>query len=169
MGKIKIIYIMGVSGSGKSTIGSLLGKTLDLPYFDGDDYHPAENIHKMQKGHPLNDADRRGWLQTLNQLALAHERDGAVIGCSALKHSYRELLIQGLGPLAVFVHLEGSTNLIQERMANRSGHFMPPALLSSQLETLEPPKNAIVVSIDQAPTAIVAEIIKGLDKWKEHP
>ena len=166
MGKIKIIYIMGVSGSGKSTIGFLLGKTLDLPYLDGDDYHPPENIQKMEKGQPLTDADRRGWLQTLNQLALAHEHEGAVIGCSALKHSYRERLIQGLGPLAVFVHLEGSTKLIHERMAHRSGHFMPPALLASQFATLEPPKNAIVVSIDQPPTAIVAKIISALDKWK---
>ncbi len=164
--KERIIFIMGVSGSGKSTIGALLGNALGYPFFDGDDYHPKENIVKMEQGHPLNDSDRKGWLLALNQLAMDHLQHGAVIGCSALKHSYREVLREGLGPSAVFVHLEGSSELIQQRMQQRSGHFMPLALLNSQFETLEPPKNAMVVSIDKSPSEIVGHILSALEHRK---
>jgi gluconokinase len=164
MVKKKIIFIMGVSGSGKSTVGSGLAKALGRPFFDGDDFHPATNIKKMKRGEPLNDGDREGWLQTLNQLALQHLQYGAIIGCSALKSSYRDILRHGLGASYKFVYLEGSSQLIHERMRLRSNHFMPPELLSSQFKILQPPKDALTVTIDKTPEDIVNHILLGLQK-----
>lgn len=153
---------MGVSGSGKSHVGHLLSKTLGLPFFDGDDFHPDSNKAKMAAGKPLNDQDRAGWLITLNQIARDHGERGAVIACSALKKQYRAILRTGLGEKIVFIHLDGSMELIRSRMEARSGHFMPVGLLESQFETLEPPKDALRVSIDQTPREMVEEIVKRL-------
>ncbi|MEH6681517.1 MAG: tRNA (adenosine(37)-N6)-dimethylallyltransferase MiaA [Sediminicola sp.] len=156
-----IFFVMGVSGSGKSTIGRLLAEALNIPFLDGDDFHPPENVAKMKEGHALNDDDRHGWLLELNRLALKNKEKGAVIACSALKESYRELLQQGLENKEVFIYLEGTYDQIMERLQKRKNHFMPPGLLRSQFDTLSPPVNGITVSIDQTPAEMVQEI-----KWK---
>lgn len=159
----RIIYTMGVSGSGKSTIGEKLADALGYPFFDGDDYHPQANIEKMSKGIPLNDTDRQGWLQTLNQLAIAHKSSGAIIVCSALKQKYRQQLQAHLNGCCTFLYLKGSLEEISERLSNREGHFMPKDLLASQFDTLEEPTDAIAVSIQKSPDAIVAEVLSMLD------
>ena len=160
-----IYYVMGVSGSGKTTVGEALAKELSVPLYDGDDYHPKENVKKMAAGHPLNDEDRKSWLLRLNDLSQENREKGAVIVCSALKQSYREILKKDLENEPVFIFLSGSFDLILERMEKRKGHFMPPDLLKSQFETLEIPKDALSVSIDQAPKAILSEILR---KLKNH-
>ncbi len=159
MDKTYLFFVMGVSGCGKSTIGKLLAETLQYPFFDGDDYHLEANVKKMAAGHPLTDGDRMGWLATLNQLAKKHRETGAVITCSALKESYRLLLAQQLSEQVYFVYLTGSFELIMDRLQQRKGHFMPPTLLKSQFETLEPPIGAIEVSIDNPPKEVVLEIL----------
>lgn len=156
-----ILYVMGVSGSGKTTIGKLLAKKLGISFFDGDSYHPEANVQKMAQGHPLNDDDRRGWLERLNELAKEHENQGAVIACSALKSKYRKSLRQGIERID-FVYLEGSFELISKRLAERKGHFMPPGLLRSQFEALEIPDHVISVSIAATPSEIVTDIMKRL-------
>lgn len=149
---------MGVSGSGKTTIGKLLAEELGLSFFDGDSYHPEVNVQKMAQGHPLNDDDRKGWLERLNELAQEHENQGAVIACSALKSRYRKLLRQRIEKID-FVYLEGSFELISKRLDDRKGHFMPSELLRSQFEALEVPDDAISVSIAATPAKIVTDII----------
>lgn len=153
---------MGVSGSGKSLVGALLAEALGLPFYDGDDFHPAENIAKMASGRPLDDHDRKGWLTALNQLALEHRKKGAVIACSALKKQHRALLRAGLGDSMVFIHLNGSYELIKARLEARSAHFMPIGLLQSQFDALEPPLDAVTVSIAQQPREIIDEILMRL-------
>ncbi len=154
-----IFFIMGVSGCGKSTIGKLLAKALEIPFYDGDDYHPEENIKKMASGQALNDDDRKGWLAQLNILAVDHKTTGAVIACSALKESYREMLAKDIREAVKWVFLEGTFEEILERLQARKGHFMPTALLRSQFNDLEIPEDAISVSIGLSPEQIVAEII----------
>ncbi len=156
-----ILYVMGVSGSGKTTVGKLLAEKLGISFFDGDSYHPEANVRKMAQGHPLNDHDREGWLERLNELAQEHENRGAVIACSALKIKYRNLLRHSIDNVE-FVYLEGSFELISKRLAERKGHFMPPELLRSQFEALEIPHHAISVSIDATPSEIVIDIMKKL-------
>ncbi|MGB5822311.1 MAG: gluconokinase [Saonia sp.] len=157
-----VIFVMGVSGSGKSTIGKLLAKKLAAPFFDGDDYHPKVNIKKMAQGHPLNDDDRHGWLIRLNKLAKENVDSGAVIACSALKEAYRTLLGAEMGNHMEWVYLEGSFEEISNRLRKRKNHFMPAALLQSQFDTLEPPKKAITVSITKTPEEAISEIVKRL-------
>lgn len=159
MTKKTIYYIMGVSGCGKSTIGKLLAAELRIPFFDGDDYHPEANVLKMASGYPLNDDDRRGWLESLNQLAQKHKEKGTVIACSALKKSYRSVLQKDLIDSTQFVFLEGSFQEISDRLKSREGHFMPRALLQSQFDALEVPKNALTISIQLPKAKIVAEVI----------
>ena len=152
------LVVMGVAGCGKSAVGAALAKAMGVPYRDGDDLHPAANITKMSGGEALTDADRWPWLALVGQ-ALA---DGPmIIGCSALRRSYRAFITQTAAAPVVFVHLQGSREVIEARMRARQGHFMPPALLDSQFATLEPPgvdENAITVQIDQPLASVVAEI-----------
>jgi len=159
-----IYIVMGVSGCGKSTVGRLLADKLDLPFFDGDDYHPKANVDKMSKGNPLNDDDRMLWLNTLNQLAIENLSKGAVIGCSALKELYRRLICRSFEKQVLYIYLEGSYEQIYNRMQKRDDHFMPAGLLESQFATLEPPKEGLKVSISKSPDTIVATIIETLNK-----
>jgi gluconokinase len=157
---------MGVSGSGKSTVGEQLAKRLGWRYEDGDAFHPASNVAKMKAGHPLTDDDRWPWLE-----AIAAEIDRVcqtgehiVIACSALKHAYRDVLSHGRSDVR-FVFLNGTQELIAERLAARTGHFMPPDLLASQFKTLEPPgpsEHPLVVTIDGEIETIVDHIVDQL-------
>lgn len=161
------IVVMGVSGSGKSTVAAALAERLGIAFADGDGFHPRANIEKMHAGIPLTDADRRPWLAAI---ADAIDRAGAakrpvVIACSALKRAYRTTLVHGRGDVQL-VYLKGSRALISERLAHRHGHFMPRSLLDSQFDTLEEPtpaEHAISVSIDAPVGAIVEDIVKQLD------
>jgi len=159
-----IIVVMGVTGSGKSTIGKLLADRLSLPFFDADDFHSPENVSKMSKGIALTDEDRYPWLRTLSELLRSHEGGGAVLACSALKESYRKLLQQGLKEAISWIYLEGSKETLRQRMENRKEHFMPESLLDSQLATLEKPSYAYCISIEKDPGSIVAEILKRLSQ-----
>ena len=159
---------MGVAGSGKSTIGRLLANRLSFPFFDADDFHSETNISKMSRGIPLTDEDRYPWLQTLSELMQSHETEGAILGCSALKVIYRSMLQQGLKEPIIWIYLEGSKELLLERMKNRKGHFMPEALLDSQLATLEKPPYAWCFSIEKDPESIVDEIMERIHNYKNH-
>lgn len=156
-----IVYIMGVSGSGKTTIGQKLSGASGIPFFDADDFHPPANKEKMKAGHPLNDDDRKDWLVRINELAKDQsQQKGAIIACSALKEKYRYVLSEKIETPVHWVLLQGDFGLIQKRMEARKGHYMPPSLLQSQFETLEPPANAIVVNIENDPEEIVADILR---------
>jgi len=159
----KIFFVMGVSGCGKSTIGELLAKDLSIPFFDGDDFHPKENIQKMTSGIPLTDEDRLGWLNRLNSLAKNQlKKNSCVIVCSALKNKYRYNLSLEIEAQTKWIHLVGSFNQISKRMQSRSDHFMPSNLLKSQFEILENPTNAFEVNISLTPKEIVNKIKKEL-------
>lgn len=159
----KAIFIMGVSGCGKSTIGQLLSQRLKIPFFDGDDFHSQSNIDKMSNGEPLNDQDRYGWLVTLNELA-KHQllNNSCIIVCSALKKTYRELLSADIKNEVKWIHLVGSFNQILERINRRENHYMSSVLLQSQFDTLESPEHALVVNIKMQPEDIVNEIEKAM-------
>ncbi|MCA1456520.1 gluconokinase [Bradyrhizobium sp. BRP22] len=155
---------MGVSGSGKSTIGETLAARLGWRFEDGDRFHPASNVAKMSAGQPLTDDDRRPWLQAIageiDRVCKAGER--LVVACSALKRAYREILLHGRDDVRI-VFLDGSEALIAGRLAERKGHFMPQGLLASQFQTLERPEpneHSITVSIDATVEAIVDAIIR---------
>lgn len=150
---------MGVSGCGKSTVGKLLAQELDIPFFDGDDFHPEANIKKMSNGQPLNDDDRQGWLETLNDLAKQQlTKNSCVIVCSALKQKYRDTLSLHIKTETKWVYLSGSFDQIFERLNSRDNHFMPPELLKSQFDTLEEPKDALRVDIGLTPENIIKTI-----------
>ena len=157
------ILVMGVSGSGKSTIGFSLAKQLGVKYLEADDYHPAENIEKMSKGLPLNDEDRWPWLDNLASAALQMKEEGYVVSCSGLKESYRKRLIDSLGEELQIVWLKGDFDLIRSRMQSRGNHFMPESLLKSQFDDLEEPQNAITFDIKEDPKDIVSAILELLD------
>ena len=160
-----VLILMGPTGCGKTTVGHLLAQRLKWPFLDGDDFHPAANVAKMHNGTPLNDSDRRPWLLALQKEIERRNRAGqsAILACSALKQTYRELL--GVDQQAVkTVYLRGSFELLQKRLADRRDHFMPPELLRSQLETLEVPEGGLVVNIDEDPAMIVTRIIASLQQ-----
>ncbi len=164
----KIIFIIGVSGCGKSTIGKLLSEELNIPFFDGDDYHPKENIKKMSSGKPLNDDDRHGWLVTLNELAKKQLENGScVIVCSALKQKYRDILNKGIENQTEWVHLSGSFYTIYNRINARKDHFMPSELLKSQFNALEEPKSAITIDVKLSPKEIIEKIKSELMELSE--
>lgn len=133
-----VIVVMGVTGCGKTTVGEWIGARLGLPFEDGDKLHPQANIDKMASGHPLTDEDRWPWLEAVGRWLGDHESGGGVVGCSALKRSYRDA-IRAHAPDVLFVHLTGSIETIIERVSHRAGHFMPTSLVQSQFDTLEPP------------------------------
>jgi gluconokinase len=156
-----VLIIMGVSGSGKTTVGTLFAKRTGAIFVEGDEFHPPENIDKMRRGVPLSDDDRTKWLQRLREIILRSLERGTftVIACSALKAAYRDVL-QGGDARVRFVYLTGPRVLLEERLKARKNHFMPPTLLNSQLATLEPPTDALVFSCEKSPEKIVAALIQ---------
>jgi carbohydrate kinase (thermoresistant glucokinase family) len=162
--KPAMVYIvMGVSGAGKTTIGKLLAQKLGLPFYDGDDFHTEESISKMTNGLPLTDDDREGWLQTLADSILKWQlSSGAVLACSALKEKHREILRSKAANTVEWIFIQGSKNLIKERLQNRKNHFMGTNLVNSQFEILEEPVYGISVSADNPPEIILEEILMKL-------
>lgn len=155
-----IVFLMGVSGSGKTTIGVKLSAKTGIPFFDGDDFHPQANKEKMKAGQPLTDNDRKDWLKKINELAKNQSGiKGAIIACSALKEKYRADLSAGIKTPVYWVLLQGDFELIRKRMESRKDHFMPASLLQSQFETLEAPADALVIDIKKSPHEIVDNII----------
>lgn len=156
-----VVIFMGVSGTGKSTVAALFAKKSGAVFYEGDDFHPPENIAKMRAGIPLTDADRAPWLRELRKIILRAlvSETFSVLTCSALKASYRETLAVG-DPRVVFVHLTGPRALIEERLKGRREHFLPATLLDSQLETLEPPVNALTFNCENPPETIVAKLLQ---------
>ncbi|KAG6932325.1 IDNK, gluconokinase, partial [Chelydra serpentina] len=179
-----LLVVMGVSGSGKSTVGSHLATKLGWKFYDADDYHPTENTKKMAQGIPLNDQDRIPWLCKLHDILMREESAGqsVILACSALRKMYRRILVSGGDAVysksdqleeqgdsatgkVLFILLDGSMELIASRLEKRRGHFMAPELLQSQFDTLEPPsapENFITVSLEKSVSEIVSEIEKSL-------
>lgn len=155
-----IVVLMGVSGSGKTTVGKLLADQLGWQFVEADDFHPAANVEKMRQGVPLTDEDRRPWLVAVRARIDEARADGdcVVVACSALKHAYREYLDHHDPTRVHYVYLHGSEELIRQRLASRTGHFMNPGLLHSQFETLEPPENAVRVEVGPQPEVVAADI-----------
>lgn len=154
----KILILMGVSGSGKSTIGLKLADLTGLTFIEADDYHPAKNVAKMSKGVPLNDEDRFPWLEALHQQLVRHQNKGCILACSALKESYRERLTLQLKAEVIWIFLKGEYDLIAERLHAREGHFMNPVLLESQFQSLEAPENAQLIDISNSFESIIKQI-----------
>jgi gluconokinase len=158
-----VVIVMGVVGAGKTTVGQLLAQKLGWHFADADDFHPAANVEKIRKGIALTDADRAPWLAALREAIIqwnAHN-ENVVLACSALKRAYRDELRAGA---VKFVYLKGSRELVLGRLRARHGHFATESILNTQLEDLEEPEDAVTVSIDQTPDAIVAEVIAQLKR-----
>ncbi len=158
-----VIVLMGVSGCGKTTVGEVLAGQLHWTFLDADNFHPPENKEKMRKAVPLTDDDRIPWLQALAARIVSANKTGenCVLACSALKRSYRQM-IRGEETNVNFVYLKGPEELIADRLEKRTHEYMNPALLKSQFNTLEEPNNAVYVTIDKGPDAIVSEIRREL-------
>lgn len=156
------LVVMGVSGCGKSSVGEALAARLGIPYHDGDDLHPAENVERMRAGIPLTDADRWPWLDRVAEVL--QQAVPVIVGCSALKRAYRDRIRARAGGPVVFVHLAGSREVIAARMAARHGHYMPVTLLDSQFAALEPPEaeEAVTVGIDQPLPDLVRTVLDQL-------
>lgn len=153
-----LVVVMGVSGSGKTTVGTALAERLEVPYAEADDFHPQRNVAKMAAGNPLDDEDRRPWLDAIARWLAGHTGTGGVVACSALRRRYRDRL-RASAPEVFFVHLDGSRELIAERLRARTGHFMPPSLLDSQfesLEELEPDERGAAVPVSGTPGEVTA-------------
>jgi gluconokinase len=159
-----IVVLMGVTGSGKTTVGRLLARELGWTFLDADDFHPASNIEKMRRGEPLTDADRRPWLEALRRRVdeACARGENVVLACSALKHAYQDYLQHDVVGQVHYVHLRGSGTLIRERLAARKGHFMNPELLHSQFEALEPSDDAVQIDVSPPPEVIAADIRRRL-------
>jgi len=158
-----LVVVMGVSGSGKSTVGAALAQRLRVPFADADDFHPPANIAKMTAGQPLDDHDRGPWLAAIGAWLAAHP-GGGVMSCSALKRSYRDRL-RGHAPHVEFLHLDGTPEVIMARQASRPGHFMPASLLASQFATLEPlaaDERGVVVDVAQSVDRIVERYVASI-------
>jgi gluconokinase len=157
-----IIVLMGVTGSGKTTVGRLLAEDLGWTYADADDFHSEQNLEKMKSGIPLDDADRKPWLESLRELVrdcLIRSED-AVLACSALKESYREFLL--FDEQVKLVYLKGDYQVIRERLAQRRGHYMDPTLVDSQFQTLEEPLEGLRIDASSDPHVIITTIRNGL-------
>ncbi|HYJ54558.1 MAG TPA: gluconokinase [Mycobacterium sp.] len=155
------IVVMGVSGSGKSTVGAALAQRLHVPFADADDFHPEANVAKMTAGQALNDDDRYPWLEAIGDWLADHCGEGGVMSCSALKRAYRDQLRKHC-PQVHFLHLSGSPEVIGHRQASRPGHFMPASLLASQFDTLEPleaDEHGVVIDVDQDIDAVVENYV----------
>ncbi|MGI5442328.1 gluconokinase [Streptomyces shenzhenensis] len=164
MRTLHVVVVMGVAGTGKTTIGPLLAARLGVPYAEGDDFHPPANIAKMSAGTPLDDADRWPWLDAIGGWAHGRAGLGGVVSSSALKRSYRDRL-RAAAPGIVFVHLTGDRALIEDRMSHRQGHFMPTALLDSQfatLQPLEPDEPGVTVDVSGSPDEITERAVAAL-------
>jgi gluconokinase len=163
MNKTTAVILMGVSGCGKTRVGTLLAKDCGWAFHDADDFHPAENVAKMQSGVPLTDEDRWPWLARLNAFLLESERLGKrlVLACSALKQVYRDRLVAGCTATR-FVFLDGDIELIRARLAARHGHYMNPKLLESQFAILEPPQDALRLDVAATPEALAQRIREAL-------
>jgi gluconokinase len=153
-----IVVLMGVTGSGKSTVGELLARQLSWRFFDGDDFHSADNIKKMRQGTPLSDEDRIPWLNALRETirATMNRRENAVIACSALRRSYRQRL--QISMEVAFVYLKANASLVRDRLAKRRGHFMNRELVQSQFDALEEPEEALQIDASLSPVEIVRQI-----------
>lgn len=158
-----VIVLMGVAGSGKTTVGRMLAHRLGWPFRDADNFHPMRNREKMRRGISLDDNDRRPWLEAVRASIIEsiNGKENAVYACSALKQAYRKLLGTDTGEVE-FVYLKGSPRIIAERLANRKGHFFDPALLQSQFNDLEEPCNVLEVDVSPPPEAITDSIIEAL-------
>jgi gluconokinase len=160
-----VVVVMGVSGSGKTTVGRSLADRLEVEYGEADDFHPQANVDKMAAGEPLDDDDRAPWLAAIGSWMAERGERGAVVSCSALKRQYRDTL-RDAAPSAVFLHVHGTRELLEERLEGRSGHFMPPSLLTSQLETLEPLQDdeaGVTVDVRLSPD----EVVEQFSAWWE--
>ncbi len=158
------VVVMGVSGAGKSTIGALVADALNYPFLDADSLHPLENIRKMADGIPLDDEDRWPWLDLVGHELATTQAAGIVVACSALKRRYRDA-IRAKAPETIFLHLDGTLEVLSARLEGRSGHFMPPKLLASQLEALEPMEGdeaAVVVDIAGTMNEILEQAVAGI-------
>jgi len=159
-----LVVVMGVSGSGKSTIGLLVADALGVPFIDGDSLHPIANVTKMAAGNPLTDEDRWPWLALVGEALDDATQTGLVVACSALKRAYRDAILAE-APAAVFLHLSGSREVLSARLEGRSGHFMPISLLDSQLATLEEPGDdepRVVVNVGAPVETVVAAAVEGI-------
>lgn len=163
-----IIILMGVSGAGKTTIGRSLAAELGWPFFEGDDFHPSENINKMMRGEPLSDQDRRPWLEELHRLIvrLTQQQRSALISCSALKQAYRDYL--KIGAQVRFIYLKGPPNLLRQRLKQRQRHFMQANMLESQLNILDEPQDALTIDTDQPLERILQIITEALILFQEN-
>ncbi|MGK5632590.1 gluconokinase, partial [Streptomyces sp. URMC 123] len=160
----RVVVVMGVSGTGKSTVGELLAAALGVPYAEADDFHSPANIAKMSAGVPLEDADRAPWLDAIGDWAAGRAGRGGVVSCSALKRAYRDRL-RAKAPGLFFLHLAGDRELIAERMAARTGHFMTTRLLDSQfatLEPLQPDETGVTVDVAPEPGVVVERAVTAL-------
>jgi beta-N-acetylhexosaminidase len=160
------IIVMGVSGCGKTTIGDLVARKLGVPFLDGDSLHPMENVAKMAAGTPLTDDDRWPWLATVGAELAKASKDGLVLACSALRRSYRDA-IREQAPDTIFLHLHGTKEVLTARTEGRSGHFMPPALLESQLATLEPleaDESGVIINIAAPVQQVLADSLSGISE-----
>ena len=161
----RFLILMGVSGSGKTTVGKALASKLGWEFYDADHFHPPENITKMEQGTPLNDSDRAPWLTSLHDLiesCLARNRPG-ILACSALKERYRQTLLEGNDGV-LLIYLKGSYELLWSRMSARTDHYMKPEMLQSQFEALEEPSEAIIIDVSHSVDEIVQQILQRLKK-----